>query len=168
MNYFISTLSHVECYARHLVHNIRYLDKYIEFLLLSSWYNFSSLLILPFVTNKLPGRRLALWVPEETCVCEESPGFRRERWKLGLCIYCVGFTHSASRYRSFDQGVQLFVAPKNTVDNFPGIYTLKRGRDEGTWSPVEDDEELSFALSGPLQHYPPVPKPCKALFEKLI
>ena len=26
-------------------------------------------------------------------------------------LYCVGFTHSATRYRCFDQGVQLFVAP---------------------------------------------------------
>ena len=68
MKYFIRTLSHVECYVRHLVHNIQYLEKYIEFLPISIWYNLSSLLVLPLLANKLPGRRLAPWVPEENCV----------------------------------------------------------------------------------------------------
>ena len=79
IKYFIRTLSHVECYVRHLVHNIQYLEKYIEFLPISIWYNLSSLLVLPLLANELPGRLLAPWVPEEICVCEESPGFVRER-----------------------------------------------------------------------------------------
>ena len=51
----------------------------IIFLLICNWYNISTLLDFPLPTNKLPERRLAPWVPEEICVCEESPGFERMR-----------------------------------------------------------------------------------------
>ena len=87
MKYFIRTLSHVECYVRHLVQDIQYLEKYIEFLPISRWYNLSFLLVFPLLTNKLPERRLAPRAPEEICVCEESPGFVREG-KSVLYILC--------------------------------------------------------------------------------